>query len=289
MEVAACTLDDGKTIYLVDAPGFDDTTRTDTRILREVATWLVRAYNSKYKLAGIIDLHRIQDTRVGGTGARNLKMFHKLCGDRNLESFVLATTMWDLANPLRAQERKLELQNDEKLWAPMIKQGSKVMRQDQGRTSGLKIINQLVARKARITLEIQRELVDKKLRLEDTGAGRELTTVLKQLLQGYENRLREVEDELKKRDDDARKMLEEAKMEWEEKLREVQADTLNLQKTHEQLLEEQQKRFKQELDEKLQQAEADHAKNLTEQLKGQKRKMKSNYMRGMQDSSRVTM
>ncbi|KAK1757755.1 hypothetical protein QBC47DRAFT_400088 [Echria macrotheca] len=31
---------DGLNIYLIDTPGFDDTTRPDTEILREIAVWL---------------------------------------------------------------------------------------------------------------------------------------------------------------------------------------------------------------------------------------------------------
>ncbi|KAL1600254.1 hypothetical protein SLS59_005878 [Nothophoma quercina] len=265
VEIAACTIDDGTKIYLVDTPGFDDTTRSDTEILREVAAWLINAYNAKFKLAGIVYLHRIQDTRIGGTGAKNLKMFRRLCGDSNLGSVVLATTMWDLTDQTRAREREAELKREDTLWAPMIREGSTVLRQDNGKTSAQKIINHLMERKTRITLDIQRELVEKKLRLEETGAGSELVTVMEKLLQRYEAKIREVErklqEEVSKKDADVREMLEEAKKEFEDKLDKAKADTQNLQVTHEEILAAERLRYEQAMRDQ----EAKHKEDLIEQ------------------------
>ena len=95
MEVVPCSLGEGEVIYLVDTPGFDDSERSDTEILLEITAWLSEAHKEKLKLSGIIYLHRIPDLRVGGAAVANLQMFRGLCGDSNLESVVLATTMWD--------------------------------------------------------------------------------------------------------------------------------------------------------------------------------------------------
>ena len=239
---------DGNVIYLVDTPGFNDTVRSDTEILREVSAWLIQAYNAKFQLAGIIYLHSILDNRIGGTGARNLKMFRRLCGDKNLESVVLATTHWDQVDRRRARERELELQEEEKYWAPLIREGSRVLRHDQDETSGLKIINDLINRRTRMTLDIQRELVDKNMRLEQTGAGSELATVVERLLQQYEQKIQKIEHELQevsKRDTDARERLEDAKMEWEEKFNKIQAEAKDLQATHNQLLADERLRYEQ--------------------------------------------
>ena len=79
----------------MDTPGFDDSYRSDSDILRELADWLNTAHKSNIKLTGLILLHRIGDVRVGGVGQRNIRMFKRLCGDDSLASVVLATTMWD--------------------------------------------------------------------------------------------------------------------------------------------------------------------------------------------------
>lgn len=62
-------------------------------MLRRVADWLNRTHQAKVKLAGIVYLHRINDTRLGGSAMKNLRMFKKLCGDDALSCVVLATTM----------------------------------------------------------------------------------------------------------------------------------------------------------------------------------------------------
>ena len=85
--------------YLIDTPGFDDTHKTDTQVLREITNWLSTAYTADLKLTGIIYLHRILDVKMGGSAMKNLRMFKKLRGDDSLGSVVLATTFWGMTNP----------------------------------------------------------------------------------------------------------------------------------------------------------------------------------------------
>lgn len=82
-----------RTVYLIDTPGFDDTNRSDTQVLTEIATWLGDSYRSKVLLHGIIYLHRITDVRMSGSARRNLLMFKHLCGDEYLKKVILVTTM----------------------------------------------------------------------------------------------------------------------------------------------------------------------------------------------------
>ena len=140
MQVVPCTFEGGAKIYLVDTPGFDDTYRTDSEILREVALWLNKAHSEKLRLAGIIFLQRISDVRVGGSGIKNIRMFQKLCGDGPLASVVLATTMWDMATKDAAIQREKELKEQPQLWKKMIDHGSVVFRHDKKEASALKII-----------------------------------------------------------------------------------------------------------------------------------------------------
>ena len=46
----------GNNVFLVDTPGFDDTDRSDTEVLREIASWLTASYSNSIKLHGIIYL-----------------------------------------------------------------------------------------------------------------------------------------------------------------------------------------------------------------------------------------
>jgi len=65
--VIPCTLPNGTKLFLVDTPGFDDTYKTDTEILREVAGWLTVAYQSKIELTGIIYLRHGESPHVQET------------------------------------------------------------------------------------------------------------------------------------------------------------------------------------------------------------------------------
>lgn len=215
-------------------------------------------------------------------------MFRKLCGDKNLESVVLATTHWEHSNREIAKEREFELQREEKYWAPLIKEGSRVLRHDRDKISGLEIIRDLMNRRTRVTLAIQRELVDKNMRLEQTGAGSELVTVVERLLQQYEEKIQKIERELEefsRRDQDARERLEEAKTEFEEKFNKIQADAKKLQATHDQILADE--RFNHE--QRLQRERDRHNEELRERLENQKEQLKKNFYRGMHDSSCLMM
>src|SRR5258707_1287108 len=78
VQIVPCHLSDGTKLFLVDTPGFDDTYRSDTEVLRELADWLSQAYEHQIPLTGIVYMHRINDVRVGGAGMKNLRMFRKL-------------------------------------------------------------------------------------------------------------------------------------------------------------------------------------------------------------------
>jgi hypothetical protein len=294
-------LDDGTRFYLVDTPGFDDTYRPDSEILREVALWLNKAHASDLKLAGIIFLQRISDVRVGGSGIKNIKMFQKLCGDETLASVVLATTMWDLAEGKAALNREKLLKQQPQLWKRMIDHGSQVFRHDQKKGSALKIIEYLIARKKPVTLDIQREMVDQKLELLETGAGSELASEVETLIKHYESRLRKLEQEIieardrNKKED--REILEESKKENQEGLARQQQEILNLRISAEQMIEVAKKRaeetemmirenLKRMAEDQTRVAES-HAQELEKQKVLLQKQIREKYLQSMQERCAV--
>ncbi|KAF2110119.1 P-loop containing nucleoside triphosphate hydrolase protein [Lophiotrema nucula] len=254
VQVIPCTLGSGRKLYLVDTPGFDDQMRSDTDILREVALWLTAAHKMHIKLTGIIYLHRIMDVRVGGTGVRNIRMFKKLCGDDGLASVVLATTMWDLVpNEETGKKRETQLSQETYLWKTMIDSGSKVFRQDKGKSSATQLVEYLMSRKRPVVLDIQHEMVDQGLQLGQTGAGTEITSEVEKQKDFLDQKLKDLEtqlqDALSKNDNDRKEELEEAKQEWEEKLSKGQEEIKKMQSNSEQLFEEMKKRYQAEMEE----------------------------------------
>jgi predicted GTPase len=111
-----CNIPNLEAVCLIDTPGFDDTSRQDTEILREIAAWVTMAYKQRVQLRGILYLHRITDCRMQGAAMRNLFMFKKLCGRNALKNVILATTMWDYDQPPKGEEREEELKSTHEFW-----------------------------------------------------------------------------------------------------------------------------------------------------------------------------
>jgi len=196
VEVVPCSFRTGEKFFLVDTPGFDDSSRTDSEILCEVANWLNESFHNKVKLTGLIYLHRIIDPRLGGAALKNQRMFRKLCGDHGLGSVVLATTMWSLCTPEDAARREKQLINQSDLWQGFMKKGSQVMRQDDGYVSGQKIIGYLMQRNRPVILEIQREMGEEGKTLSKTNAGKEVQADLDKMKEEHAQELKEIKKDM---------------------------------------------------------------------------------------------
>ncbi|KAJ8517855.1 hypothetical protein ONZ45_g5022 [Pleurotus djamor] len=182
-DVSATRYTRGKdSVVFVDTPGFDDTTRSDTDILKLIASWLEKTYKKGHRLAGILYLHRISDNRMAGSPLRNLHLFQSLCGVDPLKRVILVTTMWtpqlkmDLAT---ARETELKV----KFWKSMLENGSRTERFQGDFASAWEIVDSLLHAEARpVPVLLQEELVDLHKRLRETAAGRTLYVELIRLL-----------------------------------------------------------------------------------------------------------
>ena len=146
---------------LVDTPGFDDTSKTDIEVLRQLANWLSASYHSGVLLAGLIYIHRIMDVRLGGSGLRNLLMFRKLLGDISLRRLILVTSFWDKFLPELGALREQELTRNESFWGRFVNKGTRVVRSYGDHDSALAVLDLFLSiRGPGVVLGIQRELVD---------------------------------------------------------------------------------------------------------------------------------
>jgi hypothetical protein len=234
--------------------------------------------------------------RIGGSGIKNIKMFQKLCGDGPLASVVLATTMWDMASPHAAVEREKELKEQPQLWKRMIDHGSCVFRHDKGLTSAFEIIKYLISRKKRVTLDIQREMVDQNLELVDTGAGSALASTVDTLIKHYEEKLKELEKDLKEaraqsnRED--REILEAARKEHQENLAKQRQEMKKLHVSALQLILETKKRFQESemfAKESMQRAHEDHAAELDKQKILLQKQFREKYLQMMHERACIVM
>ncbi|KIL67658.1 hypothetical protein M378DRAFT_73626 [Amanita muscaria Koide BX008] len=196
VQTAAPFVLDGRTVTLIDTPGFDDTQKSDTEILRMIAIYLSTAYENGKKLAGVIYLHRISDFRVGGISRRNFKMFRELCGDDSLKNVLIVTNMWGEVDLQVGLARENELSSKDIFFKPALDKGAQSLRHNNTIESAHNIIRQ-VMRNPPVTLQIQEELVDQKKDISETAAGIELTKELREQAEKHREAIVELQREMR--------------------------------------------------------------------------------------------
>lgn len=189
---------DGRKAYLIDTPGFDDTTRTDTSVLIEIATWLKKSYDDKIQLAGVVYIHRISDSRVRGSGTQNIALFKEICGAEALPCVVLATSMWDLVPREKAEQREQDLISKEEFWGGLIRHGCRVARHDNGSASAAMIIRHILSQKWPEAFQIQNEMAE--------GTPLIMTKAGKVLGERLDKKTKENEDETKRLKDEIERL-----------------------------------------------------------------------------------
>jgi hypothetical protein len=186
--------------YLIDTPGFDDTTRSDSEVLNEIAYFLANLYYKSKKLSGLIYLHRIIDPKMGGSAVKNLNIFQKMCGQGAFPSIMLVSTMWEELRPENGgtsvgERREAELRSNDRFWGTMVKRGSRVARHNGTSGSAQAILSQMVDQK-KVVLEIQRQMVDHNFPLVKTVAGEFLDQEFTEARKQQEEELRELKENM---------------------------------------------------------------------------------------------
>ena len=232
VDVYAYELLASRTIYLIDTPGFDDTSRSDTEVLREIAGWLTAFYNNKVLLHGIIYLHRITDVRMQGSAKKNLLMFKKLCGDDALRKVVLTTTMWDKVPDREAEDREQQVIDTPEFWGFMVSKGSTVHRHNNTAESAIQIIEELARDNSTVTLNLQNQMVNQNQTLRETAAGRELELELAKERQKWAAELKDTQEQLMEaihlRDKESEQALREIKVDYTTRMQRLVRDNERL-------------------------------------------------------------
>jgi hypothetical protein len=132
---------------------------------------------------------------MGGVAVRNLKLFQSLCGPDPLKSVVIVTNMWGLLHDqMIGDRREQELKADPDFFGPMLKQGARFERHYDTKESAQRILSLLATdTRKRNPLAIQSEIVDDRLRLDQTTAAAELTRDFDAMIQNLRNRIKKEE------------------------------------------------------------------------------------------------
>lgn len=221
----------GKSVILLDTPGFDDTNVSDFDILEEIAQYMTKTYKEQRLLDGILYFHSIADRRMGGIAVRNLKLFQSLCGDDPLKSVVVVTNMWGLLpSPELGESRERELATDPDFFYPVIRQGAKIMRHTDSKESSHRILSALLAKHGAEVLAIQTEMVDDNLRLDETTAAAVLTRDFDAMIQNLERKIAKEQRPRSGETSRERKDREQAIRKMKTKIRELEDRKIRIRK-----------------------------------------------------------
>ncbi|KAL8881646.1 MAG: hypothetical protein Q9198_001182 [Flavoplaca austrocitrina] len=190
---------DGRRTWLLETPGFDDTFRSDVRVLHEIAAIFIQL-RQHIKMAGIIYLHPITDVRMRGSALRNLTLLKNVCGEAAYNHLALVTTKWECfgdGDRDIALQREIELENN--WWGEIRNRGSITVRHRGTADSARDVVGRVLVQYSnhgRFLLRIHEEMIVQGLKLEDTSAGKELTKDVRQVQAQYQRLLDEAEEKV---------------------------------------------------------------------------------------------
>src|SRR5207248_1748452 len=196
VQVASFSTKSGRLGYLIDTPGFDDTNRSNTEILKEIAAFLTKLYVRKIHVTGLVYVHRITDPKMQGSAVKNLQVFQKLCGPQCFPQIALVSTRWQELRSAEAkavgEEREDELCSNDAFWGTMDKGKSRTFRHHGDKESAEAVIQWFLDFPRKVILNIQRELVDDGLTLDQTEAGKFLQETSAKVKEKYEKEIRQL-------------------------------------------------------------------------------------------------
>ncbi|KAK4692123.1 hypothetical protein P7C71_g5015, partial [Lecanoromycetidae sp. Uapishka_2] len=179
---------EGRKVFLIDTPGFNDSSVRDVDILNDLAGWLAKSYEESIRLNGLIYLHGIQDARMTGSDRMHLTVFKRLTGLENMSHVVLATSFWDVTDHAKGEHRENQLITRDDFWKKMKDAGAAVIRFKNDSASAMEMVKFIVDQNEKTVLKIQVEMEDGRT-VRNTGAGQTLEEDISDRVKGAEKEL----------------------------------------------------------------------------------------------------
>ncbi|KAG0013603.1 hypothetical protein BGZ80_010967 [Entomortierella chlamydospora] len=227
VEEVRCQID-GQSVMILDTPGFDDTNRSDTEVLTDIAEYLSSLYKAGYRISGIIYLHNITDTRMRGSSLKNMQMFAKLCGEKSYRNVVLLTGRWDTIDQADAVEKENDLKK--KIWKEYLDAGCQLDRYWD--KNDLVRIFKTILQKPPVVLDIQREMAVEGKALDKTAAGEQVNIELSDLKKKFESELAEIDASYNNQIMQMRDQMDEERLKLQHKLKRLETDKLMMVDQH---------------------------------------------------------
>ncbi|KAF9089777.1 hypothetical protein BGX27_002408, partial [Mortierella sp. AM989] len=218
----------GQSVIILDTPGFDDTNRSDTEVLADVADYLALLYSRNFKVCGIIYLYNIDEIRYRGNAARNLEMFEKLCGEHSFKNVVMLTRGWGSDALPSALKKENTLKNN--YWKLYLEAGCRIDRYLD--VDDLIRIFDTIIQRSPVVLDIQREMVDEEKPLDRTAAGELLNRDLAKQKKIFDEEIATITRNYHKYTDQMREEMDKSRLEMESALKKLEVERLMLTDSH---------------------------------------------------------
>lgn len=122
-------------------------------------------------------------------------MFRELCGDSTLKNVIIVTNMWGTVSQAVGEAREDQLRTKGAFFKPVLDKGAVLLRHEDTHESAIAVLRHIIKNKP-IVLQIQRELVDEKKDISETGAGAEINRELMEQIRKHRQELTEVKEEM---------------------------------------------------------------------------------------------
>ncbi|KAL9617514.1 MAG: hypothetical protein Q9204_008479, partial [Flavoplaca sp. TL-2023a] len=226
--------------FLLDTPGFDDPSLSDTAVLQSIASCLADIFEGHVfpdlaaKISGIIYIQAINEPRMTGSMLQNLKMLRLLIGEGNMEHCMLVTTKWGLERLDVAERREAELIQTSEYWGGLLAQGAEIARYGDSQESALEI-TRAAARSGEFIPQLMQEYAIDGNELCATAAGRAIDGDVSRARERNEQELEKLRGEYKRAMDDenaeSTAALNAVWIRIEESLRVIDEETQELRAT----------------------------------------------------------
>ncbi|PQE08131.1 FAD binding domain-containing protein [Rutstroemia sp. NJR-2017a BVV2] len=173
--------------------------------------------------------------------------------------------MWDKVPDVEGTQREKELKERAEFWGYMIEKGSSCYRLDNTAATARKLVHMLTNHDEPIAVEIQRQLVDEKLTLNETSAGKQLQSEIIKERKKWEQERRELklqmEKAIKQRDREAQEALEGECNRLKRMINKAEENTSALRSTMEDLIDRRDRKVA-SLEKEMQRQQASHKEEL---------------------------
>ncbi|KAK3343444.1 hypothetical protein B0T25DRAFT_634546 [Lasiosphaeria hispida] len=171
----------GRSVILIDTPGFDDKDRSDMEILEDIGKWLSKQGFTKH-LDGLILLHPITQDFDSTLEKRRTRLLEKILGKNAYKRVAVATTMWgSLVSEKEVESDIRRRWGETGVWDDFRQGGATLTKHFNNKESAHRIIQIIIDRSDEAKgagVLLQEELARKGARFTDTSLGRELETIL---------------------------------------------------------------------------------------------------------------